>query len=101
MAGHLIVEGRLAGWIAHQNSIPAFKIWLTCEKEERVRRVAERENSTFEEVCQQIQKREVSEKKRYQAFYNIDLDNLSIYDIVIDTTHNSPIEVENTILKAM
>jgi cytidylate kinase len=30
--------------------------------------------------------REASEKKRYKEIYNIDLDDLSIYDLVIDTS---------------
>ena len=101
MAGHLILEGRLAGWIAYRNSIPSFKIWLACEKEERVRRVAERENSALDMVRQQIQNREASEKRRYHAYYDIELDNLAIYDVVIDTTHVSPRKVETTILDAM
>jgi len=101
IAGHLILEGRLAGWIAHRNSIPAFKIWLTCEKEERVRRVAEREDTKIDEIREYIEERETSEKKRYCAYYDIDLDDLLHYDIVVDTTHNSPIEVENIILETM
>lgn len=101
MAGHLILEGRLAGLISHRQSIPAFKIWLICEKEERVRRVAEREDTKIDEIREYIEERETSEKKRYRAYYDIDLDDLTHYDIVVDTTHNSPVEVENIILGAL
>lgn len=101
MAGHVILEGRLAGWIAHRKSIPAFKIWLTCEEEERVRRVAEREGEDRKAVRGQMEAREASEKKRYRLYYDIDLDDLSIYDLVVDTTSLPPAEVEKAILEAM
>ncbi|MGC9554661.1 MAG: (d)CMP kinase [Thermoplasmatota archaeon] len=100
-AGHLILEGRLAGWIAHRNSIPAFKIWLSCMEKERVRRVAEREGESLETVRREIEAREASEKKRYRRYYDIDLDDLSIYDVVVDTTSLPPTEVEAAILEAM
>jgi predicted cytidylate kinase len=101
MAGNLILEGRLAGWIAFQHSIPAFKIWLVCEKGERVRRVAERENVARKNLGHQLQIREDSERDRFRNYYEIDLDNLSIYDVVIDTTNISPLEVEKTVLESM
>ena len=63
--------------------------------------MAEREDTKIDEIREYIEEREISEKKRYYAYYDIDLDNLLHYDIVVDTTHNSPIEVENIILETM
>ncbi|MGC9308646.1 MAG: (d)CMP kinase [Thermoplasmatota archaeon] len=101
MAGNVILEGRLAGWIAHKNYIPSFKIWLTCAADERARRIAEREDEPIEQMKQEMQEREQSEKKRYREYYDIDLDDLSIYDVVIDTTDLPPPEVEERALAAM
>ncbi len=99
--GNVILEGRLAGWISYRNDIPAFKIWLECEEGERVRRVMEREGGEFEDVRKQMRERERSEKKRYKDFYGIDLDDLSIYNIVIDTTSIPPQKVVEKILEGM
>ncbi|NIA11047.1 MAG: AAA family ATPase [Nitrospiraceae bacterium] len=101
MLGNVILEGRLAGWIAHRNNIPSFKIWLECEEGERVRRVAEREGGKLEDVKAQMTERENSEKTRYKNFYGIDLDDVSIYDAVIDTTHILPDEVVKKIMKKL
>jgi cytidylate kinase len=101
MAGNVILESRLAGWIAHKNYIPSFKIWLTCDADERARRLAEREDEPIEQMKQEMQEREQSEKKRYRDYYDIDLDDLSIYDVVIGTTDVPPPEVVETALAAM
>jgi len=99
--GNVILEGRLAGWISYRKGIPAFKIWLECEGDERVRRVMEREGGKFEDVRKQMREREKSEKKRYSNFYGIDMDDTSIYDIVIDTTDIKPEEVAGKIIEKM
>lgn len=101
MAGNVILEGRLAGWIAHRNHIPCFKLWLTCNASERARRIAEREGDPVYQVRREMQEREQSEKKRYRAFYDIDLDDLSIYDLVIDTADLPPRDVVEQALDAM
>jgi len=99
--GNVILEGRLAGWISHRNGIPSFKIWLECDEDERVRRVAEREGWEPMEVKRQVEERERSEKKRYKNFYGIDMDDLSIYDIVVDTTSIAPEEVAEKIMEGL
>jgi len=99
--GNVILEGRLAGWISYRNNIPAFKIWLECDEDERIRRVVEREGGEFEDVKKQIREREKSEKKRYMDFYGIDMGDLSIYDVVIDTTSIPPQKVVEKIIEEM
>ena len=99
--GNVILEGRMAGWISHNNNIPSFKIWLECSEDERVRRVMEREDGEFESVRMQIREREKSEKRRYRDFYGIDLDDTSIYDIVIDTTSIPPEEEVGKIMEKL
>jgi len=97
--GKVILESRLAGWIAHINKIPAFKIWLECDEKERIRRVMERENGEFFEKRREMKEREESEKRRYMKFYGIDLDDKSIYDMVIDVTNLKPEEIVEKIMK--
>jgi predicted cytidylate kinase len=97
--GGVILEGRLAGWIAFRHHIPAFKIWLECEKNERVNRIIKREGGMFDEQKRKMEEREASEVKRYKNFYNIDMRDTSIYDLVIDTTHLPPQKVGEKILE--
>ena len=92
-AGDALVESRLAGWWAHQGSHPGLKVWLACEEHERARRVGARDGHELEEAVVHNRKREASERDRYLGYYGIDLTDLSIYDLVIDTTTTSADEV--------
>jgi cytidylate kinase len=66
---------------------------------ERAKRVAKREKISIDESIKQILRREESEKKRYRAYYGIDLEDLSIYDSVINTQDKSPKEIEAAVLR--
>ncbi len=85
--GNIVLEGRLAAWMLLKNNIkPDLSIWFKTPIEIRAERISKRENLSFEEALQKIKLREDSEKKRYKDIYNINLDDLSIYDLVIDTS---------------
>jgi predicted cytidylate kinase len=84
--GSIVMEGRLSGWIAYKNNIASFKIWLDCEKNEAIRRIIEREGGTIHEKKNETVKRISSEKKRYEQIYGINIEDMSIYDLIIDTT---------------
>ncbi len=88
--GNVILEGRLAGWMAYKNNIPAFKVMLDADVNTRVKRIIKREDGDFEEKKEEMIERENSEAIRYRKYYNIDLNDKSIYDIVIDTSEKTP-----------
>ncbi len=96
--GNVIVEGRLAGWIAHLNQIPAFKIMIDADILVRAQRVVMREEGTAEQRKEEIEKREKSERNRYKRYYNIDLKDTSIYDLVVDSSDKNPDEVIEEII---
>ena len=98
MEGNVILESRLAGWIAHIKKIPALKVWIDCEEEERGKRRINREGGDFFEKKREMKEREESEKRRYKKFYGIDLDDKSIYDVIIDSTNLKPEEIVKKIL---
>jgi len=99
--GNVILEGRLAGWIAHIKKIPALKVWLDCEDDERVRRIINREGGEFFDKRHEMKERENSEKRRYKKFYGIDLEDKSIYDVVIDTTRMPPERIVEKIISML
>ena len=91
--GNVIVEGRIAGWIAYRNNISAMKVILDTDIEIRARRVVNRESGDVEKRKQEILSREKSEALRYKTYYNIDLKDTSIYDLVIDSGDKTPDEI--------
>jgi len=97
--GNVIVEGRIAGWIAHRNNIPALKVILDADIETRVGRIVNRESGDVEKRKQEMLNREKNEALRYKNYYNIDLKDDSIYDLVIDSADKTPDEILDIITK--
>jgi cytidylate kinase len=85
-SGDVVLESRLAGWIACNEDLVGLRVWLSCDDGERARRVAEREGRTPDEARRLNDAREASEAQRYRDYYGIDIGDLSIYDLVVDTT---------------
>jgi predicted cytidylate kinase len=99
--GDVILEGRLAGWLAYLNKIPAFKIIIDTDIETRANRIVNREAGNVEKRKKEIIKREKSEILRYKKYYNIDLKDTSIYDLVIDSGDKTPEEIVGIILEKL
>jgi predicted cytidylate kinase len=96
--GDIILEGRLAGWIAYRNKISALKILINADLETRAKRIVNREKGSVDKRKKEIINRERSEKIRYKKYYNIDLSDISIYDLVIDSSNKTPDEIVDIIL---
>lgn len=84
--GSVVLESRLAGWIATNGGLTGLRVWLACDDLERARRVAARDGGTVEAALEVNRVREGSEAARYRAYYGIDITDLRIYDLVVDTT---------------
>ena len=97
--GDVILEGRLAGWLAYKNKISALKVMLDTDMQTRAERIVKRENGSIEERKKEIIEREKSEVARYKKYYDIDLKDTSIYDLVIDTKNLTPDEIVEIILE--
>jgi len=98
---NFIIDARL-GWYAVPES---FKVYLTIDINEAAKRAFYDENrkstekfSTIEEQKQDMQRRYKMENERYFNLYGIHKEDLSNYDLVVDTTKLSPDEVKQKIL---
>jgi len=99
-AGDVLLESRLAGWLATRAALRALRIWIHCDEVERARRVGARDGHEADEALAHNQEREASERLRYQDFYGIDLQDLSIYDLVVDSTTTPPEVIIDQIVEA-
>jgi predicted cytidylate kinase len=96
--GNVILEGRLAGWLAYKNNIKSFKIMLNADIETRIKRIINREEGEYKQRLKEILEREKSEYNRYKKYYNIDISDTSIYDLIIDTSNKIPNEIIKIII---
>lgn len=82
-SGNCVVESRLAGWMVDAD----LKVWLRAPVEIRASRVARREGQSVDAAAAELAERERSEWARYKAVYNIDVNDLSPYHLIIDTSY--------------
>jgi len=94
--GDVILDGQLAGWMAKDKA--SLKIFLTAPEDVRIRRIAERDSVDFEKAKAQTVLREKAERERYKRYYDIDITDISTYDLIMDTSL-LPLEESIKILK--
>jgi len=79
----LVVESRLAGWMACDHA--DLKLWLDAPLSVRAARIADREDKSVDEAREETKARAGSEALRYEEYYGIDIDDLAIYDLTVNT----------------
>ena len=101
--GNVIIDSQLSAYIL--KSIADFKILLTCPLEIRVKRMAERDNVSYNEKLKETKIREESEVKRFKMLYNIDLNDQveieKIYNLILDIKNLTVEEVLKKILSTL
>lgn len=97
ITGNVVVDGLLAGWMAAGTS--SLKIYLSTFNEVRISRIASRDGLSQSEAKKVTVCRELIEKRRFKKLYNIDIDKLSIYDLVLNTCL-LPIESNVEVIKS-
>ncbi len=93
---NFIIDWRLAfHFIPH-----AIKVFLTVSAEEAAKRIFADESrkwleihENMEDAIQNITIRRTSEDERYMKYYGLHIYDMSLYDIVVDTSNKSPDEV--------
>jgi CMP/dCMP kinase len=96
--GDVILEGRLSGWLAYQNHVPAVKVLLQADINIRAGRIVKRELGELKKRKKEILKREKSEATRYKKYYGIDVSDTSIYDVIIDAGDKTPEQIMQIIV---
>ena len=81
--GGVVVEGHLVAWVL--GSVADVRIYVTAPLEVRVRRIAEREGRSLEEVYRETVFREYVQWRRFLDYYGIDANSLHIFNLVLDT----------------
>jgi cytidylate kinase len=73
-----VLESRLAGWLAGERA--DLRIYLDAPEEVRKERISDREETTAE-----MGVREVNDAGRYRAYYDLDLEDRTFYDLHLNT----------------
>ncbi|MEA1945491.1 MAG: AAA family ATPase [Euryarchaeota archaeon] len=77
----IILESRLSAWITE----PDLAIFITASLDIRAARVAHREKIQVSDAIDHIKEREACEAGRYENYYGIDIGDMRVYDLVINS----------------
>jgi predicted cytidylate kinase len=97
----IILESRLSAYMLTRNGIPALRVYLDASPEVRFARIGIREEQELKHAVEETNARQASEAKRYKMYYDIDINDRSVYDLIINTDHLTPDEVLQRILDAV
>ncbi|SEH14889.1 cytidylate kinase [Natronorubrum sediminis] len=98
-ADGLVLESRLAGWLAGEQA--DFRFWLDAPPQVRGERIAEREGKDPERATEETKAREASEASRYLEYYDINIQDLTIYDLSVNTARWEPDAVLDMLVTAV
>ena len=93
--GGVVLEGHLVAWVL--GSVADVRIYVTAPLDVRIRRIAARENRPLDEVYRETVAREYMHWRRFLDYYGIDVSNLQIFNLVLDTEPLSVDEAYNVI----
>jgi len=90
--GNCVITSWALPWIYKK---PCIKIWLSASFEERVRRIARRDNISIEEARKVVEIRDRENIELYKKIYGFELGkDLDVFDLIINTDGKSPEEIE-------
>lgn len=96
---NIVIDSRLAGWMSFRNKISALRIFITAGIDIRIQRISQRENISREDAADRIRRRESSERQRYRILYGIDIQDTSIYDLILKSDNLRPEIIADEIVK--
>jgi cytidylate kinase len=94
---NILIEGRLSGFLVDAD----IKVWLKAPLEIRADRIAKRECKSVAKAMEETSQREECERERYLNYYGIDINDLSVYDIIIESSKWSAQEISEIVEKAV
>lgn len=95
---NLIIEGRLSAYFVENADL---RLWFIAPLDVRTKRISQRENKLYEIVKEEILTRSKSEAKRYHEIHNIDIENMEVYDMIINTGNFHPESIADIIMKVL
>ncbi len=81
----LLVDSRLQAYILQREGAKSFAVQIDAPLRVRAERVASREAKSVAQAMREVRERERSERTRYLSIYGIDIGDLSVYDLIVDS----------------
>jgi CMP/dCMP kinase len=94
--GDVVVDGQLAGWMLKAKA--DLRIYLTAPENVRLDRIAVRDRVPLRAARSQTRQRESVQRQRYLHHYGFQVDDVSIYQLILDTSLGSIKDIERVLI---
>jgi cytidylate kinase len=95
---NIIVEGRLAGWLAFKID-DVFKVYCDAPLKVRAERYMQRHATSYEQALADIDYRDSKDRQKFEKVYGVeDYREHHFYDLILDTSASTPPELAEAIL---
>jgi len=94
-AGGCVLGSRLAIWLLEEADL---RVYLKAKPETRAKRIVKREGGSLAEVTAFTIERDKQDKERYLRIYNIDNDDYSFADLIVETDNMTIEEISSSII---
>jgi cytidylate kinase len=97
--GNVVVDSHLAAWMLAGRA--DVLVYVKAPLMVRAERIARRDGRSLEEALEEIVRREESHWARFKRYYGVDVTDLSIFHLVVDTNAYTIEEAYEIIKKAV
>ena len=97
--GCIVVDGHISAWTLENTA--HLKILVMAPIDVRAERIARRDSKSIEDALTEIRVREESESRRFMKFYGINIFDLSIFDLIINSEKFNEEEVFEIVMSAV
>ncbi|MGC8572496.1 MAG: cytidylate kinase [Caldisphaera sp.] len=97
--GCIVIDSHLAAWIL--KDLSTISIYVKADLKSRIKRLQLRDNKDINYSIEEAVYREYTHYRRFKEYYGIDIRDLSIFDLIIDTTNLSIDDAYDIILETV
>jgi len=95
--GDCVVVTWLAPWMVKNADL---RIWVDASEEVRARRIMQRDGMPHGKALAHVRERDANNRERYKRYYDIDIDDRSIFDVTINSDNFTPEQIADIIVAA-
>jgi len=97
--GCIVVDGHISAWTLENTA--HLKVLVMAPIKVRAERIARRDGKSFEDALAEIRVREESEGRRFMKFYGINISDVSVFDLVVNSEKFDEEEVLEIVMSAV
>ena len=97
--GNVVIDGHISAWIVRD--LADLCVGIIAPFNVRVQRIAQRDGRPLSQVEEETRVREESEARRFREIYGIDVNDLTVFDVVLNSAYFTPEQIVSIVIKVL